>query len=60
MTTLLDRAALAYGETRLGFQVECGSVKAIFRQLSEVLVCRHVEDIMDTRQGDDAVKIIWL
>ena len=60
-SAILDRAALGCGQTLLGFEVESGSIKAIFRQLNEVLLCRCVsdcEDIMDTRQGDDAVEII--
>lgn len=57
----MDRAALGYGQTLLGFEVESGSIKAIFRQQNDILLCRCVsdcEDIMDTRQGDDAMEII--
>ena len=56
----MDRAALGCRQTLLGFEVESGSIKAIFRQLNEVLSCRCVadcEDIMVTSQGDDAVEI---
>lgn len=61
--TILDSAALACGETLLGFGVESGSVKAIFSLLNEVLVCRSVsdyKDVRDTRQEDDPVEIIWV
>ena len=47
MTTVLDKATLGYGQTLLGFEVESGSVKTIFRQLNDVLVCRHVSDCED-------------
>lgn len=47
MTTVLDKATLSYGQTLLGFEVESGSVKTIFRQLNDVLVCRHVSDCED-------------
>lgn len=63
MTTILDSTALGYGETLLGFEVKSGLIKAIFRQLNEVLVCRTVsdcEDIMDTRQQDDPDETIWV